>query len=128
MPHMNQKRYHIVDFAELPGVPCPCGMAFRALADVDAFPGTIHRTEISGAAQAHFHRRLTETYYILEASSDSFLELDGDVIPLRQGLCAVIPPGVVHRIVGHVVILNIVIPKFDPSDEFLVQSVEKSHP
>ncbi|MGQ9505405.1 MAG: cupin domain-containing protein [Thermogutta sp.] len=116
---MKQERYHIVDFAQLPGVGCPCGRAYRALADTDLFPGTIHRTEISGAAQAHFHRRLTETYYILEADPDSIIELDGEVIPLHSGMCVVIPPGVVHRIMGHVVILNIVIPKFDPADEFL---------
>ena len=117
---MNRKRYHIVDFSQLPGVACPCGTAYRALADTELFPGTIHRTEIAGAAQAHFHRRLTETYYILEAQPNSFIELDGEAIPLRSGICVVIPPGVVHRIVGHAVILNIVMPKFDPSDEVLV--------
>lgn len=118
---MGQKRYYVVDFAQLPGVPCPCGTAYRALADVDAFPGTIHRTEISGAARAHYHKRLTETYYILEARPGSYLELDGDTIPVHPGVCVVIPPGVVHRIVGDVVILNIVIPKFDPADEYLAE-------
>ena len=45
--------YEVVDFAQLPGVPCPCGTARRGLADVPDFPGTIHVTEI--AADAHVH-------------------------------------------------------------------------
>lgn len=118
---MKKQRYHVVDFAALQPVACPCGQAFRALAEVDAFPGTIHRTEISGTARAHYHQRLTETYYVLEAAAGSFVELDGDQVPVRPGVCLVIPPGVVHRAVGPMVILNIVIPKFDPQDEILVE-------
>lgn len=118
---MKKQRYHVVDFADLKPSDCPCGQAFRALAEVDTFPGTMHRTEISGTAQAHYHQRLTETYYVLEAAPGSFVELDGDRIPVRPGVCLVIPPGVVHRAVGQMVILNIVIPKFDPQDEILVE-------
>ncbi|GIX02133.1 MAG: hypothetical protein KatS3mg112_1070 [Thermogutta sp.] len=121
---MSDKRYRLADFNQLPGVTCPCGTAYRAFADVPEFPGTIHRTEIHTAAKPHFHRKLTETYYILEAEPDAFLELDGDVIPVHPGLCVVIPPGVVHRAVGRMVILNIVVPKFDPSDEILVDEPE----
>jgi len=121
---MSDKRYRLADFNQLPGVACPCGTAYRAFADVPEFPGTIHRTEIDTAAKPHFHLKLTETYYILEAEPDAFLELDGDVIPVHPGLCVVIPPGVVHRAVGRMVILNIVVPKFDPSDEILVDEPE----
>ena len=39
--------YRVVDFAEIPGVPCPCGSARRAFADVAEFPATVHVTEIS---------------------------------------------------------------------------------
>ena len=39
--------YELVDFASLPGVPCPCGTARRGLADVEDYPGTIHVTEIA---------------------------------------------------------------------------------
>jgi mannose-6-phosphate isomerase-like protein (cupin superfamily) len=114
------KRFHVVDFGTIPGVNCPCGVAYRALADVPEFPGTIHRTEIRGPAQPHFHRHLFETYYILEAAPEAYLELDGERIAAKEGLCVVIPPGVVHRAVGPMTILNIVIPKFDPQDEVLV--------
>jgi hypothetical protein len=30
------------------------------------------------------------------------------------------PPGVVHRAIGKMTVLNIVYPKFDPADEWLV--------
>lgn len=114
------KRYTVVDFDEIPAVPCPCGTARRALAEVADFPATIHRTTISAAAQTHYHRRLTETYYILECEPGATLELDGEALPLKSGMCILIPPGVRHRAVGRMTILNIVVPKFDPSDEVLV--------
>jgi mannose-6-phosphate isomerase-like protein (cupin superfamily) len=114
------KRYTVVDFDEIPAVPCPCGTARRALAEVADFPATIHRTTITAAAQTHYHRRLTETYYILECEPGATLELDGEALPLKSGMCILIPPGVRHRAVGRMTILNIVVPKFDPSDEVLV--------
>ncbi len=116
------RRFHVVDFDSIPGVACPCGVAHRALADVPEFPGTIHRTEIRGTAKPHFHRHLLETYYVLEAEPEAYLELNGERIPAKPGLCVVIPPRVVHRAVGSMTILNIVIPKFDPQDEVLVEA------
>lgn len=112
-------RWKIVDFDSIPGVPCPCGSAKRAFADVDDYPATIHVTEISEDAQAHYHKKLTETYYILDCGHDAKMQLDEDEIPLRPGMCILIPPGVRHRAIGKMKIINIVIPKFDPADEFL---------
>lgn len=114
------RRYHLVDFDRISGVACPCGTARRALVDVEDFPGTIHRTEISAAARAHYHRRLTETYYILECGPDAKMQLDDELIPVKPGVCVVIPPGVVHRAVGNMKVLIVVLPKFDPADEFVV--------
>lgn len=115
--------YQIVDFDQIPAVDCPCGTSRRGLADAPAFPGTIHRTHITADAQAHYHRRLTETYYILQCDSDAEIELDGQRLPLKPGLCVLIPPGTVHRAIGNMTILNIVFPKFDPSDEVLVDGL-----
>jgi hypothetical protein len=41
--------YRVVDFAEIPGVPCPCGTSRRAFADAAASPApstlrTLRRT------------------------------------------------------------------------------------
>lgn len=108
-----------VDFDSLPGVPCPCGSAKRAFADVTDYPATVHVTEISADAKLHYHRRQTETYYILECDADARLQLDQDVIAVKPGTCVMIPPNVRHRAIGRMKIMNIVIPKFDVADEFL---------
>lgn len=107
----------IVDFEAIPGVPCPCGVARRAFAEIAEFPGTVHLTEISIDARTHYHKTLTETYYIIECQENAALELDDQRVPLKPGMCIQIPPGVRHRAVGEMKILNIVFPKFDPADE-----------
>ncbi len=113
-----QARAQVVDFADIAGVACPCGTARRAFTDVSDFPATIHQTEISADARVHYHRRLTEVYYILECSAEARMELDGQQIPLAVGRCVLIPPGVRHRAVGQMKVLVIVYPKFDPADEW----------
>lgn len=119
MPRVEQP-YVIVDFDDIAPVPCPCGEARRAFIDTPAFPGTIHRTQITGQAQCHYHSRLTETYYILQCEPDAQLELNGQRYPVRPGTCVVIPPGVRHCAVGTMTVLIVVLPKFDPHDEVLV--------
>ncbi len=114
------KRYEVVDFDGMEAVPCPCGRARRALLDRSDFPGTIHRTEISTAAKLHYHQRLSETYYILECGPDAKMQLDDDLVPVRPGVCIFIPPGVRHRAVGKMTVLIVVVPKFDPHDEVIV--------
>ena len=117
----SEKRWVLVDFDKLPGASCPCGTARRALVDVPEFPGTIHRTEISTDARPHYHRRLAKTYYILQCGPDAQMQLDGELVPIRPGTCIFIPPGVVHRAVGRMTVLIVVFPKFDPSDEVVVE-------
>ena len=118
MIESTQARYHVADFAEIEGVECPCGIARRAFADVDEFPGTVHVTEISADARLHYHNTLTETYYFLECRDDAQMQLDNELIPVRPGMCIVIPPGVRHRAVGTMKVLILVLPKFDPADEW----------
>jgi mannose-6-phosphate isomerase-like protein (cupin superfamily) len=113
-----QPRYELVDFATLPGVDCPCGVARRAFADVEDFPGTIHVTEISAAARTHYHRTLTETYYFLQCGPDAQMQLDDDIVPVRPGMCVMIRAGVRHRAIGSMKVLIVVYPKFDPADEW----------
>jgi mannose-6-phosphate isomerase-like protein (cupin superfamily) len=119
MPTTTQQRgYELIDFAEIPGTPCPCGTARRALTDVADFPGTIHVTEISEDSQLHYHQRLTETYYFLECGPDARMQLDSEVIPVRPGTCIMIRPGTRHRAIGKMKVLIVVFPKFDPEDEW----------
>lgn len=110
-------RWRMVDFAEIPGVPCPCGTARRAFADVPDYPATVHVTDIVDDARLHYHKSHTETYFILECGPDAALQLDDEVVPVQAGSCILIPPGVRHRAIGEMRIINIVFPKFDPADE-----------
>jgi len=112
--------YQLIDFDSLPGVPCPCGTARRALADRADYPATLHRTEITADAKRHYHRRLTEVYYILQCEPDARMQLNDDIVPLRPGVAVFIPPGVRHRALGRMTVLIFCLPKFDPADEVIV--------
>jgi len=110
--------FEIADFNTIPGVPCPCGTARRAFAEVADFPGTIHLTTISADARTHYHKRLTETYVVLECGPDAALELDGERVAVRPGVAVMIRPGTRHRAVGEMRVLIVCLPKFDPADEW----------
>ena len=121
VPHQDQpkqRRFELVDFNQLPGIPCPCGTARRAFASVEDFPGTVHRTEISSDAVTHYHKKLTEVYYILECADDASMQLDDETIALRAGMCVLIRPGVRHRAVGQMEVLILCLPKFEEDDEW----------
>ncbi len=113
-----ETRWQLVDFADIPGTPCPCGIARRAFADVPDFPATVHITEISADAKLHYHKKLTETYFILECGQDAKMELDGEIVPVKPRSCLRIPPGVRHRAIGKMTVVIFVLPKFDPADEW----------
>jgi mannose-6-phosphate isomerase-like protein (cupin superfamily) len=118
-PPAAARRYSVADFAQIAGVPCPCGTARRAFQDVPGFPATVHVTSITADARLHYHKRLTETYYFLECGPEAQMQLDDDILPVKPGICIVIPPGVRHRAIGQMKVLIVALPKFDPADEWL---------
>lgn len=108
----------IVQLDRIPAIRCPCGLARRAFTDLPGAPVSVHRVEILEAARSHYHKRQTETYYVLECEGGAVIELDGESVPIQTGSAVMIPPGVRHRAVGRMTILNIVTPPFDPTDEW----------
>ncbi len=110
--------FEVLDFQSLPGIACPCGIARRGLMDTDQVPYSLHLTEISISARVHYHKRITETYFILDCESDAHLELDGEQVPVEPHVAVVIPPGTRHRAVGKMKVAIIASPKFDSSDEW----------
>jgi mannose-6-phosphate isomerase-like protein (cupin superfamily) len=108
----------VVDLAQVPSVRCPCGWARRAFAGVPGAPASMHRVEILADARTHYHKVQTETYYVLECEAGAAIELDGNPVPVGPGTAVLIPPGVRHRAVGRMTILNVVVPPFDPADEW----------
>ena len=110
------KRFQIARPAELPAVECPCGETRRAFVDDVDGVASLHIVEISTDARTHYHKRLTEIYYILEG--EGTMELDGELHNVRPGDAILIKPGCRHRAIGKLRVLNIPVPAFDPADEW----------
>jgi mannose-6-phosphate isomerase-like protein (cupin superfamily) len=108
----------VADLSTIDPVRCPCGWARRVFGDVAGAPASVHRVEIEADARAHYHRDHTEIYYVLECGAGAAVELDGRAVAVRPGTAVLIPPGVRHRAVGRMAILNVVVPPFDPADEW----------
>lgn len=81
-------------------------------------PYSIHLTDISRTARVHYHKRITETYFILECGPQAAIELDGQVVPVAVRQAIVIPPGTRHRAIGEMRVVIVASPKFDPADEW----------
>jgi mannose-6-phosphate isomerase-like protein (cupin superfamily) len=107
---------HVVQLTELPTLPCPCGRTQRAFAQPGQFAASVHLVEIHEDARAHYHRRMTEVYVVLDGNGA--IELDGRAFPVRPLTAIYLPPGCRHRALGKLRVLNIAIPAFDPSDEW----------
>ncbi len=72
----------------------------------------------SRSTHTHYHREHTEIYYILECAAGAAIELDDERVPVTAGHAVMIPPLVRHRAVGRMTVLNVVVPPFDPADEW----------
>lgn len=112
----DSRRYQIVRPAALPAVECPCGETRRAFLDDANGVASLHLVEISADARVHYHKRLTEIYYVLEG--EGHMELDGERHAVRPGDAVLIKPLCRHRAVGQLRVLNVPIPAFDPTDEW----------
>ncbi len=105
------------DINDVQGTACPCGEAFRIVGAPDGIPASFHVVKIKQESERHYHKKLTEIYYCLEGTGT--IELNQERLPLRPGIVVAIKPGTVHRAVGDLTIINVVIPPFDPDDEYL---------
>ncbi len=111
------RRYALARLDAIPPVACPCGSARRAFGDVPDAPASVHLVEIKADAETHHHQRTTEIYVVLEG--EGHIELDGERVAVGPLTAVMIRPGCRHRALGRLKILNIPIPRFDATDEFL---------
>jgi len=109
--------YIIAQLDDIEPIKCPCGFSRRAFVDPDNPVATMHIVDIEKDAKTHYHKKLTEVYLILEG--EGFMELDGQMVPVKPFTAIFIKPGCRHRAVGRMRIVNISIPAFDPEDEWL---------
>jgi mannose-6-phosphate isomerase-like protein (cupin superfamily) len=125
-PAPPQPVLRIAQLDEIPAVPCPCGQARRAFHAPDNQLATVHLTDLSKDSRAHYHKRMTEIYIVLEG--EGFLEADGVSYPLKPLTAVMIPPGCIHRAVGNLRLINVPMPPFDPADEFEPEAAPGAHP
>ncbi|MCW1914722.1 cupin domain-containing protein [Luteolibacter sp. GHJ8] len=117
------KRYHQVEFSELPPIECCCGTTRRAFVDQPDAPASAHYLEVKEEPTSHYHLKTTEIYVVLEG--EGFLELDGELVPVKPLSTVMIRPGCRHRAIGKLKILNIPVPKHDDADFYYDESAVK---
>jgi len=113
--------YQIARLGDIEPTPCPCGQSRRAFLDDSDQIASLHVVDITADARSHYHKRLTEIYYILEGSGH--MELDGELFPVEPGDSILIKPGCRHRAIADpegsgLKVLNVPVPAFDPTDEW----------
>ena len=113
---MPAKNYRIVNTKKLLPTECPCGTARRAFTDDPDQIASLHVVTVSETAKTHYHKKMTEIYYILEGHGQ--IELDSMRFDIGPGSSIMIKPGCRHRAIGNFKLLNIPVPAFDPDDEY----------
>ena len=112
----SEKTYTVAQLDDIPLISCPCGFTRRAFTeDVDQLT-TLHLLDVHKDSQVHYHKEITEIYFILEG--EGHLVLDGDFVPVKPMTGILIKPGCRHRAIGQLKIAITAIPAFDPEDEW----------
>ena len=108
--------FQIAQLDQIPSERCPCGFTRRAFADTADNAASLHMVSIEADSRAHYHKRMTEIYLVIEGQGE--IELDGELFPVRPMTAIYIKPGCRHRAIGKLKIINIPVPAFDVSDEW----------
>lgn len=117
------KRYQHVDLPDLAPVECCCGTTRRAFVHHPDAPASVHLLDVAEEPVAHYHAKTTEIYLVIEG--EGFLELDGEMVPVKPLSAVMILPGCRHRAVGRMKIVNIPVPKHDDADFFYDEGAAK---
>ncbi|MGH8020501.1 MAG: hypothetical protein ACREIA_19885, partial [Opitutaceae bacterium] len=57
-----------------------------------------------------------------------YMELDGELHPVKPLTAILIKPGCRHRAIGELKIVNVPIPTFDPEDEWFDEAANSEEP
>jgi len=112
----NDRGYLIAHMDDVAAVQSTCGTSRRAFISPDNRAASIHLLDLRADVEAHYHKDITEIYYILEG--EGALELNGEDVPVRPGTAVLIKPGTFHRGKGRMRLLVICAPPFDKKDEW----------
>lgn len=111
---------------DAPSERSTCGWRHLLISRQDRDQGVTawaHAVDIDGA-RAHFHKRSTELYYVLEG--EGTVTLDGAEHAVRKGSIVHIPPGVVHSAKGRVRVLVVGIPDIAEDDLFFPEPADSN--
>ncbi len=108
--------FQVAQLDEMQAMRCPCGFTRRAFISPENSVATLHLLDVQSDAQKHYHKILTEIYFVLEG--EGHLELDNQIVPVKPMTAVMVKPGCRHRAVGHLRVAIIPVPAFDPSDEW----------
>src|SRR5688572_33176162 len=73
--------FQVAQLDEIPPQRCPCGFTRRAFAGLKENAASLHVVDIQEDSRAHYHKRMTEIYLVLEGSGH--MELDGKRVPVK---------------------------------------------
>ena len=79
----------------------------------------MHLAEIRETARSHYHPTPSRVYDGLTRTADARMQRDQELIPVRAGSCILIRPESHHRALGQMTVLIPVLPKFDPTNEWI---------
>jgi len=113
-----QKRYTVRKPADVEKEQSTCGYRHRLFSTGDDTPAFCHVVKINGS-KAHYHKRATEFYYILEGGGT--MTIDGESFPIEPGTMVKIDPLAVHSSEGDHLVLVIGIPDIAEDDIFFTE-------
>jgi len=102
MAEVATERFLIRRLSEVPEERGVCGFR-RTLITADDTPAVNVSHLRIDSSRYHFHRRMTELYYVLSGSGT--ITLDGEKYPIQQGDIVLIRPGVWHTSEGEMNVL-----------------------
>lgn len=117
-PSQNQGPILVRHEGHTPREKSACGWRDRLISreDIAISPAAwAHAVDIDGA-KAHYHKRSTELYYVLDG--DGTVTVDGVVHAVSTGSLVHIPPFVVHSASGRMRVLVVGIPDIADDDYF----------
>ena len=98
---------------DLPQERGVCGFRRRLITEDDTDAANVSHLVIDDS-KTHYHKSMTEFYYVLRGGGDMFL--DGEKRPIKEGDMVVIPPGVRHTSEGDMEVLIIGVPPQELDD------------
>ena len=115
MTETTTEKFLLRRLLEVPEERGVCGFRRTLITAADAPDVNVSHLRIDNS-RYHYHRRMTEVYYVL--SGGGTITLDGETLPVREGDIVLIRPGVWHTSKGAMNVLITGVPASEATDIF----------